>query len=1067
MNLLQKFFDHNEREVAKYFKRAEHITSLEPAMKALTDEQLSAKTAEFRERIATALAAEIVARGLPWEEMDKEQRRLTSDAVLDPMLPEAFAVVREAARRVLGMRHFDVQLIGGMVTHDGRIAELKTGEGKTLMATAPLYLNALFGKGAHLVTPNDYLSKFGAVTMGPLYDFLGMSVGIIQGASPETGDSGGTYIYDPNYRAADPRFDLARPAERRGDAYLTDITYGTNNEYGFDYLRDNCTTRHLSELSQGELFFAIVDEADSILIDEARTPLIISGPQSHSSDEYVRMDRLIRYMQAERDYTVDEKAKSASFTEEGQERMEKALNVDNLTDPENSNLMQHASAALKAHAVFQKDIDYVVKRNEQKNVDEVVIVDEFTGRLMFGRRWSDGLHQAVEAKEGVKIENESQTFATITFQNYFRLYSKLSGMTGTAKTEEEELRKVFALDVVSVPTNKTMIRIDKPDVIYKTQEAKLRGITLEILRLYAKQQPVLVGTRNIEMSEKVSDRLRFEPLEILSLAALLRDKIDRSKSLSKDKYAEFSLLLNQKISDLTINKLAGIAREVGTPTNPRDPENVKALMVLLDTPTENQNYIEEALKHGVPHNVLNAKYHEKEAHIIAEAGRKGSVTIATNMAGRGVDIILGGTPIPQDDDAAEPEEGVLTFRRGFRESIKMLSLTAQESDAEHRAKADEVRETGGLFILGTERHESRRIDNQLRGRAGRQGDPGESRFFVSMEDELMRLFGDKSGSTLLASWSEEQSLDVAMLSKLIERAQRKVEAHNFDMRKNVLQYDDVMNTQRETIYSQRHKVLEGIDLRPTMVDYLKEVVTGELPIYASESMPQAEWDLPGLYQALSQTFPLPYYVSSPDELKGKKFEELRSFLVDTVEHAYDDKEASVTSPIMRDIERHWTLAVIDRHWMEHLTNMEYLKEGIGWRGMAGTDPVVLYKKEAFDMFQEMLGSLQDEVIRLIFNTQVEVQKPMSDADLLDVSGALMSGPEMDDDRMVDDGQTFDSSQRAPVAAGATPSPLSGAAAMAAFGGKARPSSTAPLRKVGRNDPCPCGSGKKYKMCHGR
>ncbi|MDR3706706.1 MAG: SEC-C metal-binding domain-containing protein [Capsulimonadaceae bacterium] len=1050
MSFFTKIFDHNDREVKRYRKKVEEINAHEPAMQALSDDALAAKTDEFRQRCATQLETECAQRGKPWEEMDKEERRITSDAILDPMLPEVFAVVREASRRILKMRHFDVQMIGGMVTHDGRIAELRTGEGKTLMATLPLYLNALFGKGAHLVTPNDYLSKYGAVTMGPLYHFLGMTVGIIQGASPETGDSGGTFQYDPTYRDPDPRYEFARPLTHRREAYACDITYGTNNEYGFDYLRDNCVTRSLEDLSQTELFFAIVDEGDSILIDEARTPLIISGPQASTSEEYVRMDRIIRFVQEERDYTLDEKGKSAMFTEEGQRRVEQALGIENLADAENLNLMQHAVAALKAHAVFKKDIDYVIKFNDQKGQNEVVIVDEFTGRLMFGRRWSDGLHQAVEAKEGVKIESESQTYATITFQNYFRLYTKLSGMTGTAKTEEEELRKVYALDVVVVPTNKPMIRKDNADVIHKTQEAKYRSIALEILRLYAKQQPVLVGTRNIEASERVSDRLRFEPLEILAMVTILREQLDGTKKFSGAEYQTRNELLNAKLGELSLQKLAATAREFEIPTSPRDPANISRLAKILDIADDKTSYLVDALEHGVPHNILNAKFHEKEAQIISEAGRKGSVTIATNMAGRGVDIILGGTVIPlvetgTDEEEVEEERG---FRRGNRAT--MLSLQEQESNLDHKARADEVRGLGGLFILGTERHESRRIDNQLRGRAGRQGDPGESRFFVSMEDELMRLFGDKSNWGLMQSWSEEQSLDVPWLSKMIERAQRKVEAHNFDIRKNVLQYDDVMNTQREVIYGERRKVLEGYDLRGVMINYLAEVVDGDLGRYASEGLPVEEWDLPGLYQSLNQTFPLQYYVASADEFKGKPHADLREFLIQTAEHAYEDKEKSLTPEIMRDVERHWTITVLDRHWMEHLTNMDYLREGIGWRGYAGTDPLVLYKKEAFDMFQLMLGSLQDDVVRLIFNTQVQAAPP-----------PVFQGIPGFDDIEVDNPERLDE-EYAPgaplgLAAAQTPNPFL----------PAQRATAKRLHKVGRNDPCPCGSGKKYKVCHGK
>ena len=621
------------------------------------------------------------------------------------------------------------------------------------------------------------------------------------------------------------------------------------------------------------MFFAIVDEADSILIDEARTPLIISGPTGKSSELYQRLDRIVRNLQEERDFTIEEKAKTAMFTEEGQNRVEQALGVDNLADAENTELMQHASAALKAHAVYKKDIDYVIKFNEQKQQQEVVIVDEFTGRLMFGRRWGDGLHQAVEAKENVKIENELQTYATITFQNYFRLYTKLSGMTGTAKTEEDELRKVYALDVVTVPTNKPMVRVDYPDIIYKTQEAKMRGIAQEILRLHARRQPVLVGTRNIEMSERVSERLGFQKLEMLAMVTILRDKIDNAK-LEKEQYAEWSNLLNKKLDSLSLPALTPVLRHFSLPNNPRDPQNLSLLAAILGTGEASTTFLHDALLHGITHNILNAKYHEKEAHIIAEAGRVGAVTIATNMAGRGVDILLGGSVLPPSEEESDAPDvnNLPSFRRGGRaeDNTRMRSLHEQESDQDHRARAEEVRKVGGLFILGTERHESRRIDNQLRGRAGRQGDPGASRFFVSLEDELWRLFGDKTQSPLLASWSEEQAIDAKILSSMIERSQKKVEAHNFDIRKNVLSYDDVMNTQREVIYSQRRRVLEGADLRNTMVTYLSEVVQADMNVYCPLSAPTEEWDLDGLFASLNQTFPLAAYVPSVDSLRGDR-----------------------------------------------------------------------------------------------------------------------------------------------------------------------------------------------------
>jgi len=970
MQFLRKLFDGNERDIQKYKKKVDQIAALEPAMKKLSDDELKAKTTEFKERVAETIEKECKRYGKDWEELKREEKRMVTDAALDPLLEEAFAVVREAGFRALKMRPFDVQLIGGMVLHDGRIAEMKTGEGKTLTATLPIYLNALTGKGVHLITVNDYLSKVGAVNMGPLYHFLGLSVGIIQGQSPETGDGGGTFIFDPEYRHPDARYDYARPVMSRREAYLCDITYGTNNEYGFDYLRDNLTVPG-QELSQPELIFAIVDEVDSILVDEARTPLIISGQAEASSDLYVKMDRIIRQLRDERDYKLEEKQKTAIFTDDGQRRVEAALGIQNLSDPENLTAMQHASAALRAHAVYKKDIDYLVKENE-KGKKEVVIIDEFTGRLMFGRRWSDGLHQAVEAKEGVTIENEQKTLATITFQNLFRLYPKLGGMTGTAKTEEDEFRKIYALDVVAVPTNKPMVRKDHPDIIFKTEEAKLRGIAREILRVHVKHQPVLVGTRSVEQSERVSDRLRYDRLEMLALTDIMRDQLEKvSNKLEKGKYEEYSKALNQKLTTLTSGKLTEVGRALDISTNVRTEDNLNKLAALIGVAKEQYPELEEALTHGIAHNVLNAKFHEQEAMIIAEAGRKGTVTIATNMAGRGVDILLGGT-IVNDHTAVEGEvPGQPEYRRGGRLRVG-LTPVGERGSAEHQAEADEVRQRGGLFVVGTERHESRRIDNQLRGRSGRQGDPGESKFFVSMEDELLRLFGDRTNNPMLAAWAEDQSIDSGLLTKMIERAQKKVESHYFDQRKSTLDYDDVMNVQREKIYTERRRIMMGADLRDTIAEFLEESVRGDVNIYAPASVEHEEWDLEGLHTSLNQVFPLSDYLDV-DDLKGKPYEELVSLLVDTARTSYEDKEQHFIEALgeeaglaeIRQFERRMMLQSLDRHWMEHLSNMEYLREGIGWRGYAGIDPLVLYKKEAYDMFQEMLASMQEEVSRIM------------------------------------------------------------------------------------------------------
>ena len=1005
MDFLRKLFDGNERDVAKYRKRAEEITALEPQMKKLDDAALQAKTGEFKKRIAEIMDAECERRGKTWEELERDEKRVVCDLALDPLLPEAFAVVREAAQRTLKMRPFDVQMIGGMVLHDGRIAEMKTGEGKTLTATLPIYLNALTGKGVHLVTVNDYLSKVGAVAMGLLYHFLGLSVGIIQGQSPETGDSGGTYIYDPEYRHPDPRYDFARPAETRREAYDCDITYGTNNEYGFDYLRDNLAVPG-QELAQPELTFAIVDEVDSILIDEARTPLIISGQAEASSDLYVKMDRIIRQLKEERDYKIEEKQKTATFSEDGQRRIELALGVQNLADAENLSMMQHASAALRAHAVYKRDIDYLVKKNEEGK-EEVVIIDENTGRLMFGRRWSDGLHQAVEAKEGVKIENENQTLATITFQNLFRLYPKLGGMTGTAKTEEDEFRKIYALDVVQVPTNKPMIRQDNADIIYKSQEAKLRGISREILTLFARQQPVLVGTRSVEMSERVSDRLRYDRLQLLALTDLLRDKLENTKGLDKAKYAEWSPILNQRLSPygipkgesiavLSASQLTDAARHFGLATNMNDPGNRDALAKLLEIAPGDRERMDEALTHGIPHNILNAKSHEKEAHIIAEAGRKGSVTVATNMAGRGVDILLGGSMVSDEESHKEAGDDY-EYRRGGKPVIG-LTPVGERGSAEHQKEADEVRALGGLFILGSERHEARRIDNQLRGRAGRQGDPGASRFYVSLEDELWRLFGDKANSPFLSSWAEDQAIDAKMLSAMIARAQKKVEMFYFDQRKSTLDYDDVMNVQRANIYGERRRIMEGADLRETIVGYLRDSVEGEINQYAPDGVPSEEWDMEALYNNLNQTFPLIQYATL-DALQGRKRPELTEFLIELADKSYADKEHHFAETLgeeaglseIRDLERRVTLQSLDRHWMEHLSAMDYLREGITWRGYAGIDPLVLYKKEAYDMFQQMQASIQGEVVHVMSTIQISLDAQVQQDPLLDLSELLEQG----------------------------------------------------------------------------
>ncbi|MDO8585724.1 MAG: preprotein translocase subunit SecA [Armatimonadota bacterium] len=965
MSVLSALFSTNEREIRKFFHTVEEINAFEPTIQALSDSQLRAKTDEFRER-------------------------LVKGETLDDLLAEAFAVVREASKRALGMRHFDVQMIGGMVLHQGRIGEMKTGEGKTLVATLPIYLNALSGKGAHLVTVNDYLSKRDAKWMGPVYHFLGLSVGTIRGRSAETGSERESYLYDPAYVPEDEdEWPELRPISRR-EAYYADVTYGTNHEFGFDYLYDNMAMSK-DELVQRELNYAIVDEVDSILVDEARTPLIISGAAEKATDLYYKADKVVARLVAERDYTVDEKARTAMLTEDGIHHVEEAFGIGNLADPENLALMQHASAALKARAVFKKDVDYVVRDGQ------VTIVDEFTGRLMFGRRYSDGLHQAIEAKENVKVEEENQTMATITYQNFFRLYDKLAGMTGTAKTEEEEFRKIYALDVVEIPTNQPMVRTDHADVIYKTEEAKFRGITAELLQLYAKQQPVLVGTRSIEVSERLSERLISERLQLLMATIVLRQKLEATKDVDGEKRKQYQQLLNAKFDELTLGRLSGLAKLVGMNLNMLLPDNIEAARQALGIAAEGRPKLEEALRDGITHSVLNAKYHEMEAQIISDAGHKGSVTIATNMAGRGVDIILGG----------KSESTGISSERS-REAMEVVAL-------------------GGLHILGTERHESRRIDNQLRGRSGRQGDPGSSRFYVSLEDELMRLFGDRSKSFLLSAWQEDMAMDARMLSRMIERAQKKVEEHNFGIRKHVLEYDDVMNVQREVIYNQRRKILEGVDLRPTIVDYLHKTVEEAVEGFYPEGIHPSEWDPAELFETLDEIFPLSIY-ARPSELKGKRRDELKEFLDAVVERTYADREAELGADVMRDIERHIALRMINEKWIEHLDAMDYLREGIGLRGYAQQDPLVAYKKEAFDMFATMMHSIQDDIVRLMYRVQLQAPPPTRRA-----YSHLQEGPP------TGDGGNGPTGGRAPAPHGRKD-------------------------KVGRNDPCPCGSGQKFKKC---
>ena len=908
MGLFTKLFGtRSEREVKKLEPQVEAVMALEEPYKKLTDQELRAKTQEFKDRYA-------------------------SGETLDALLPEAFAVCREAADRVLGMRPYRVQVVGGIVLHQGRIAEMKTGEGKTLVAILPAYLNALAGRGVHIVTVNDYLAKRDSEWMGKVYRFLGLSVGLI--------------VHDLT-------------AEQRRAAYAADITYGTNNELGFDYLRDNMAI-YKQEMVQRGHAFAIVDEVDSILIDEARTPLIISGKGEESSKLYEMADYFVSRLkkqvfsttdnkelqdQYDCDYIVDEKDRSVSLTQKGIEKAEQFFNVENLADPENATLSHHINQAMKARGLMKRDIDYVVKDGE------VIIVDEFTGRLMYGRRYNEGLHQAIEAKEGVKVASENKTLATITFQNFFRLYDKLSGMTGTARTEEEEFSGIYNLDVVEIPTNKPVIRIDDPDVVYKTEAGKYRAVIAQIKECHAKGQPVLVGTISIEKSELLSQMLKRE---------------------------------------------------------------------------------------GIPHNVLNAKHHEKEAEIVAQAGHLGAVTIATNMAGRGTDIMLGGNAeymaknelrkqglsdelIAESNSFAETENPeILAARAAYTEAYKRFKV---ETDKQ----AELVRQAGGLFIIGTERHESRRIDNQLRGRSGRQGDPGETRFYLSMQDDIMRLFGSERIMNMMETLGidEDTPIDAKILSGAIENAQKTVEGRNFQSRKNVLEYDDVMNVQRKIIYEQRRQVLDGEDLQKNIQSMMRFYVDtyvasafGEQPKLADK---QHFFEMMTHFEPIF--FPTGTWLLSDEELAALTREQAEEKILSLMQRAYAKREEQFTSPVMREIERVVTLRVVDEFWMDHIDAMDDLRQGIRLRAYAQTDPVIEYKREGFDMFEAMNDAIKEEIVRRVFLVRIKTNEEIKRQRVAKVTGEGAGG-----DKTV---------KRQPVVK---------------------------KIKVGPNDPCPCGSGKKYKKC---
>ena len=910
MGLLTKIFGtYSDHELKKIYPIADQIEALEEEYKALTDAQLQAKTAEFKER-------------------------LHNGETTDDILPEAFATVREAADRVLGMRPYRVQLIGGIVLHQGRIAEMKTGEGKTLVATLPAYLNALTGKGVHIVTVNDYLAKRDSEWMGKVHRFLGLKVGLI--------------IHDMDKAA-------------RQEAYAADITYGTNNEMGFDYLRDNMAIYASEQVQRGHNF-AIVDEVDSILIDEARTPLIISGMGEKSTQLYDMAEqfaaRLKKYVVAETDdkveestdidadYVVDEKAKTATLTARGIAKAEAFFGLENLSDPENSTIAHHINQAIKAHGTMKKDVDYVVKDGE------IIIVDEFTGRLMFGRRYSEGLHQAIEAKEHVSVQRESKTLATITFQNYFRLYSKLSGMTGTALTEEEEFSTIYKLDIVEIPTNRPVIRIDNEDAVYKTQAGKYRAVIRQIKECHEKGQPVLVGTVSIEKNELLGKLLTRE---------------------------------------------------------------------------------------GIKHNLLNAKNHEKEAEIVAQAGKFGAVTVATNMAGRGTDIMLGGNAeymAKNDLRKAGMSDELIAEATGYAETDDEEILNARklfaEKLSEHKAEiageADRVRQAGGLFIIGTERHDSRRIDNQLRGRAGRQGDPGETRFYISLEDDLMRLFGGDRVTNMMERLNidEDTPIEQKILSRAIEQAQTTVESRNFQARKSVLEYDDVMNKQREIIYSQRKQVLDGLDVKNIIMNMMNTSIShlvaehfaGEAHIDAVRCRELLR-NVEGLY------FPKFTVRFTDEELKEKTAEDITDAFTAAAAAYYAQKEQEFTSPVMREVERVVLLRVVDEYWMDHIDAMADLRQGIRLRAYAQTDPVIAYKKESLDMFEEMISAIQSETVRRLYSVRLKKDEEIKRERVAKATGESVGG----------DGTVKKQPRR--------------------------------VQKIGRNDPCPCGSGKKYKNCCGR
>ncbi len=961
LKFLEKLFGENsEAKIKAIQPLVEKINSLETEISKLSDDELKAKTPYFKGIIDNKLK-NVEDRLLIPEDAPKipgiirtTRARATSE-VLYEILPEAFALVREVSKRVLNMRHFDVQLMGGIVLHNGNISEMKTGEGKTLVATLPVYLNALCGRGVNVVTVNDYLAKRDSAWMGKIYNFLGMDVGLVI----------------PNQKKTEKLY-----------SYRKDITYGTNNEFGFDYLRDNMET-NLKNCVQRDYFYAIVDEVDSILIDEARTPLIISGMPTKSQREiYITMSKLALRLKKGKDkddhncdYWVDEKAKNVILTDDGIKNAEKLLGIDDLWDIR-ANLAHNLLQGLKAKELFKKDIDYVIKPNpENNNKQEVVIVDEFTGRLMMGRRWSDGLHQAIEAKESVPIQEETLTLASITFQNLFRLYPKLAGMTGTAYTEKDEFRKIYNLDVVSIPTNKINVRGDIDDQVYRTEKYKFYSCIEEIVETHLAGRPVLVGTISIEKSELIS--------EVLSKPQVM------TKVMQENAQRVLKTLKERKINNEQTEKLIKLLDRPGNlkgcDIKPIIEELKKTykdseLAFVLDR-FESSVVVLEAIRNKIPHNVLNAKNHEREAYIVAQAGRLGSITIATNMAGRGTDIILGGNP---DYLAAEAmtkfklEQNSLEYKEKWKELFQKFK---DECDKEH----EKVVELGGLHIIGTERHESRRIDNQLRGRAARQGDPGSTKFFLSLEDNLMRIFGGEKISSIMTFLKAEEDLPIEakMVTNAVEGAQKRVEAHNFDLRKHVLQYDDVMNTQREVIYRERRRILEGSDISDSVIEMINAHVHNTLYSHINPETPPESWQdesLPNLYKALIADFPVLNNTLTVEELSCKSFEDLNEVLEQAAQDAYSIKQKDLGVENIKEIERQIMLHVIDSKWVDHLHNMDALREGIHLRGYGQKDPLMEYKKEAFDMFEQLLIDVKREAVVLLMHAQIEAVEHDSEHD---------------------------------------------------------------------------------------